>query len=505
MNSTRKQAFKAFEVVKHATLKICNSEGEIIGTGFFVSSEGHFITCAHVVEDAGGIGNLSANGNVGIIECYKGDPNKDDIALLQVIDHKSPIFLPLVDSPEDQTFLCFGFSNETYKDGAPIEGRIVGLATSTDSTLFNQRVLRLVTEGDSQAIKGGQSGASVCVYNAKQRQWLSVGILVASEGMNGGIALPITNAVRQLIPIDPNILRWKIAKIIIGIAAISLISYSVLWTFLRKCPDERLLSFSTSIDTLLKNDLSKASELADRFEKECSYNLEPLVSQGFVIREKANQSRPRNQTLLEDAKRKFLDVLQQSDNQIARYGLGITLVEMRDCAIKYLQKIKNDENSDENLKLKVGFYIGYSYWKLKNYKESQAYLDDVAQGIQKQGFQWNEINSKTERFTFYQQSLIILIDINENLWQENQESIIKSAQYHDGYKKYTEIFLKETLFPDDRKSYLDNLVNSIDYSKETNNILNGLRLTDEYQNMLCSFYKIYNFDKPAKLQSYCKP
>ena len=163
MNSTRTQAF---EVVKHATLKICNSAGDIIGTGFFVSSEGHFITCAHVVEDAGGIGNLSANGNVGIIECYKGDPNKDDIALLQIIDHKSTIFLPLVDSPEDPTFLCFGFSNETYKDGAPIEGRIVGLATSTDSTLFNQRVLRLVTEGRlSSYQRWAEWRSSVCIQH----------------------------------------------------------------------------------------------------------------------------------------------------------------------------------------------------------------------------------------------------------------------------------------------------------------------------------------------------
>ncbi|PZO44578.1 MAG: hypothetical protein DCF19_02190 [Pseudanabaena frigida] len=507
MNSrARKQAFKSFEAVKRATLKICNSAGEIIGTGFSVSAEGHFVTCAHVVEDAGGIGKLSANGSVGIVQHYKGDPNQDDIALLQVIDHKSPIFLYLVDLPEEQTFLCFGFSNETYRDGAPIEGRIVGLATSTDSTLLNQRVLRLVTEGDSQAIKGGQSGAAVCVYNAKKKQWQAVGILVASEGENGGIALPITNAVRQLIPINPNILRWKIAKIIIGIIAISLISSGILWLPLRKCPDEKLLSFSTSIDTLLKTDLSKASDFSDRFVKECPYNLEPLISQGFVIREKANQSRPRSQTLLEDAKRKFLDVLNQSDSQIARYGLGITLIEMGDYqkAIEYLQKIKNDDTLDENLKIKVGFEIGYSYWKLKSYKESQSYLDNVAQIIQKQGFQWNEINSKTERFTYYQQSLRILIDISENLWYENQENKIKKAQYYDNYKKYTEIVLKETLLPDGRKLYLNSLVDSIDYSKRSGNILNDLRLTNEYQNMICSFYKTYNLDKPAKIVNYCK-
>jgi tetratricopeptide (TPR) repeat protein len=507
MNSSdRKQAFKAFEVVKHSTLKICNSAGDIIGTGFFVSSEGHFVTCAHVVADAEGIGKLIANGHVGITECYIGDANKDDIALLQVIDHKSPIFLHLVDLPEEQTFRCFGFSNEIYKDGAPIEGKIVGLATSTDSTLLNQRVLRLVTEGDSQAIKGGQSGAAVCVYNANKKQWQAVGILVASEGENGGIALPITNTVRQLIPTDPNILRWKIAKMMTSIAAISLISCTVLWSSLRKCPDERILGFTTSIDTLLKTDLSKASELADKFEKECSYNPEPLISQGFVIREKANQTRPRNQMLLEAAKHKFLDALNQSANQIARYGLGITLIEMGDYqkAIDYLQKIKNDDTVDENLKIKVGFEIGYSYWKLKSYKESQFYLDNVAQIIQKQGFQWNEINSKTERFTYYQQSLNILIDISENLWYENQENKIKRKQYYDNYKKYTEIFLGETLFPDKRKLYLDNLVNSIDRSKKNDNILDDLRLTDEYQNMLCSFYKTYNYDRPAKLQKYCK-
>jgi tetratricopeptide (TPR) repeat protein len=503
MNSSdRKQAFKAFEVVKHSTLKICNSAGDIIGTGFFVSSEGHFVTCAHVVADAEGLGKLIANGHVGITECYIGDANKDDIALLQVIDHKSPIFLHLVDLPEDQTFRCFGFSNEIYKDGAPIEGKIVGLATSTDSTLLNQRVLRLVTEGDSQAIKGGQSGAAVCVYNAKKKQWQAVGILVASEGSNGGIALPITNTVRQLIPIDPNILRWKIAKIITGIAAISLISCTLLWFSLRKCSDERLLSFSTSIDTLLTTDLIKASELADKFEKECSSNAESLIAKGFVIRKKGSQSNPKNQTDLELARQKFQEVLDNPENKnhiIAIYGLGLVFHDMDKYkyAIKELKKIEEEES----IKIKVWFRIALSYSALEDFTEAENYLKRIIQNIQNQKIQWNEINSQRDDFKYYQQSLRQLMIINGTLWYKNRENSDKKKYFFDNYKKYNEIFFAETILPKNKKPELDSLVNKI-FSSKNSDFFAVLVKTDEYKYMLCNFYETYGLEKPNKLQ--CK-
>ncbi len=515
MNSgDRKQAFKSFEVVKHSTLKICNSAGDIIGTGFFVSSEGHFVTCAHVVVDAEGLGKLIANGHVGITECYIGDPNKDDIALLQVIDHKSPLFLHLVDLPEDQTFRCFGFSNEIYKDGAPIEGKIVGLATSTDSTLLNQRVLRLVTEGDSQAIKGGQSGAAVCVYNAKRKQWQAVGILVASEGENGGIALPITNTVRQLIPIDPNILRWKIAKIITSIAAISLICCSVLWLSLLKCSDERLLGFSDRIDALLKTDLipdlNKAIELAEKFEKECPINLDPLVSKGFVMLKKSNLEGKPNQTDLKLAKNKFLEVLnleqpESKNHNRAIYGLGMTLSRMKDYAeaVKQLEKIKDNTY----LGIKSRYQIGWIYWMDNKFTEAENYLEFIVKNTQDLGIQWNEINSNDEPFTSYRKSLKILIGITGIMWYRNKDNNFQKI-YSERYKKYNEIYFYETVLPSERKLYLENLVDKIKASR-TNNSESSLAFsfytsTDDYKNMICKFYEKFDIEKPSKLRSQCK-
>ena len=44
----------SWDLVKECTVAISSTDGNVWGTGFFISSEGHLLTCAHVVEDAGG-------------------------------------------------------------------------------------------------------------------------------------------------------------------------------------------------------------------------------------------------------------------------------------------------------------------------------------------------------------------------------------------------------------------------------------------------------------------
>nr|WP_322684860.1 serine protease [Nostoc sp. DedQUE07]MDZ8130896.1 serine protease [Nostoc sp. DedQUE07] len=51
----------SWELVKACTVAIATPEGYIQGTGFFISPNGHLLTCAHVVESAGGWEEVRVN------------------------------------------------------------------------------------------------------------------------------------------------------------------------------------------------------------------------------------------------------------------------------------------------------------------------------------------------------------------------------------------------------------------------------------------------------------
>jgi len=490
---------QAFEIVENATLKIFNDSGKIIGTGFYVSSEGHFVTCAHVVEDAGGIKHMKVDGREAIRQCYIGDPTQDDIALLQIINRKSPIFLPLTYSLQDNTFRCFGFSNETYRDGAPIEGKIVAHATSTDSTLANQRVLRLLTEGDSQAIKCGQSGSAACIYNARKKRWEVIGVLVASEGENGGIALQSKAIPRHLIPIDPKVLYWYVAKVSLVIFTGLCVAVGAFSLLFRNCSDEKLQNFDSQITALLKADIGKAIELANKFENSCPNDIKPLISHGFVLLEKS-----KNRSDLDLAKSKFLKVLNQTEyknNTMAIYGLGLTYRNMQEYekAIDQFKKIEDDEQ----LKIDARYNIGYSYSQLNYdyyFKDIEKYLEDVIRNIQKTGIQWNVENSKDNKlYSYHLKSLLLLINSNEKMWYSNRKDISKSQAYIDNYLNYRTILLQEVILPEKRKDYLDQNVSQINSTQKQSDSFKYVAKTENYKDMLCNFYKAYNVEKSTQL------
>jgi nitroreductase/FMN reductase [NAD(P)H] len=67
----------SWELVKTCTVVIASSEdGRIWGTGFFISPDGHLLTCAHVVEDAGGWEQVRVNGQP-VRLVYLGDEEKE--------------------------------------------------------------------------------------------------------------------------------------------------------------------------------------------------------------------------------------------------------------------------------------------------------------------------------------------------------------------------------------------------------------------------------------------
>ncbi|MEH2076973.1 MAG: trypsin-like peptidase domain-containing protein [Nostoc sp.] len=52
----------SWDLVRACTIAIATPEGNIQGTGFFISTQGHLLTCAHVIESAGGWEEVRVNG-----------------------------------------------------------------------------------------------------------------------------------------------------------------------------------------------------------------------------------------------------------------------------------------------------------------------------------------------------------------------------------------------------------------------------------------------------------
>ncbi|MBR8837570.1 MAG: trypsin-like peptidase domain-containing protein [Stigonema ocellatum SAG 48.90 = DSM 106950] len=73
----------SWDLVKACTVAIATPEGEIRGTGFFISPQGHLLTCAHVIEDTGGWKQVRVDGQ-GVDLVYLGDRTCDDFAILQL-------------------------------------------------------------------------------------------------------------------------------------------------------------------------------------------------------------------------------------------------------------------------------------------------------------------------------------------------------------------------------------------------------------------------------------
>ena len=77
----------SWDLVKACTMAIATPSCEIRGTGFFISPEGHLLTCAHVVEDSGGPSKVRVNGQA-VDLVYLGDRTDDDFAILQLSSYR---------------------------------------------------------------------------------------------------------------------------------------------------------------------------------------------------------------------------------------------------------------------------------------------------------------------------------------------------------------------------------------------------------------------------------
>jgi hypothetical protein len=175
----------SWELVKRCTIAIASSEdGRIWGTGFFISPDGHLLTCAHVVEDAGGWEQVRVNGQP-VRLVYLGDRTSDDFAILQVSDYQGQaVSLSLTFEPMNR-FLSIGYGRPDFPEGASIDGTITDL--NSQANFGNLPMLRLRIKADAQRVQGGYSGSPV--FDAESQR--VIGLIAAFDYTEGALAVPL--------------------------------------------------------------------------------------------------------------------------------------------------------------------------------------------------------------------------------------------------------------------------------------------------------------------------
>ncbi|MDZ8137099.1 MAG: AAA-like domain-containing protein [Nostoc sp. DedQUE04] len=209
----------SWDLVKACTVAIATPEGNIQGTGFFVSPTGYLLTCAHVVESVGGWEKVRINRQrVELI--YLGDRISDDFAILQLPGYQgasAPLSLKF--KPMDR-FLSIGYGRLDFPLGASIDGTITDI--NPQSEFGNLPMLRLRVKANSQQVQGGYSGSPV--FDAETQR--VIGLIAAYDNTEGALALPLSTVLEKwsnlskFIDIHPNVpplpLASKTARVFIS-------------------------------------------------------------------------------------------------------------------------------------------------------------------------------------------------------------------------------------------------------------------------------------------------
>ncbi|NEO32050.1 MAG: TIR domain-containing protein [Symploca sp. SIO3C6] len=175
----------SWQLVKSCTVAIATTENRVLGTGFFISSAGHLLTCAHVVEDAGGWEQVRVKGKA-VNLVYLGSRNQDNFALLQVSGYQGEA-VPLSLSFElMDRFLTIGYGSSDFPEGASIDGAITDISPQADFSNLPMLQLRVIT--DAQRVLESYNGSPV--FDTETQS--VVGIIAAFNHQEGALAVPLT-------------------------------------------------------------------------------------------------------------------------------------------------------------------------------------------------------------------------------------------------------------------------------------------------------------------------
>jgi hypothetical protein len=191
-------------------VKILNSEtSEIsLGTGFFISSAGHILTCDHVIRDCGEEVWIKWKGAKKALKAsVRSDwrSNAVDFAIIKVeIPDDSPInvFTTNISWECLDAVIIYGFQYDAFEfEAFPAYGKIVGKTE-------RNRVSYLTLE-NAPNIREGISGAPV--YNTRTNSFL--GIVTRKGGANDtGIVLPL-NEIDKFLSVDIKLPGWLSAAL----------------------------------------------------------------------------------------------------------------------------------------------------------------------------------------------------------------------------------------------------------------------------------------------------
>jgi hypothetical protein len=180
----------SWELVKGCVAPIQTVAGEIRGTGFYISPQGHLLTCAHVLETAGGWEHVRIRGE-GVTLVCRGNEARDDFAILQTPGYQGDCApLGVRYAPLDR-FLTIGFGRPDFPYGASIDGTITD--TNPQGDFGDLPMLRLRIKANSQRVQAGFSGAPV--FNADNQT--VVGIVAAYDNTEGALAVPIATVAEK--------------------------------------------------------------------------------------------------------------------------------------------------------------------------------------------------------------------------------------------------------------------------------------------------------------------
>lgn len=159
--------------LQRCTVRIYNTDGDTVGTGFLISNDGLIVTCAHVVEKAGALSGTrltiaftltndrySAN----VVPDGLRSSDKEDIAILRLRGELPTAVTPAILGPSDDTaghrFRAFGYPKMGDIQGVWAEGKILGSITNSQGT----KMLQV----ESQQVAQGMSGGPVFDLDGKR-------------------------------------------------------------------------------------------------------------------------------------------------------------------------------------------------------------------------------------------------------------------------------------------------------------------------------------------------
>jgi tetratricopeptide (TPR) repeat protein len=488
---------ESFEAVQKSTVRIKDKDGKTWGTGFFVSRDGHLLTCAHVVRDAGGWKNVRVSDQP-VTSLYEGDPDREDFSLLQVEDIVVVAAELGKDFDPGDKFLSPGFSNDGFY-GAAIGGKIT--APARCGVLGNQKLIRLETYSDAQRIEPGQSGAPVFVF--QKGKYKAVGLIVASEKLNGGLAIPMSTVItksdlqkRLSTNIDeylPKPINALILIILIILPGGLFFQLNKIGLFSGNCSSNRIEKLISDIDTDRKEgNIDIALNKADGGIEECKDESLILAKSRVLIVKKEYEQ--------------VIDSLQEivsNPNSIhtveATYLLGIAYSSLKDCQ-KALQEFEKIQYNAQ-YKLKVFYNMGLCYSELEKWNEAIPKLKYVAEQAEK--FARNNRGERTDLFMYYEYSIKGLSDIYATLAYENKGTR-KEADYLDIFIKYYSQFLEKVIDYNERESVLNNKNNYVlGKTVTSSNIYAYIYKTEKFKSLLCKLYKKNMYEVPNNLKKVC--